>query len=183
MKILKTLLFLLFSVFLVFRSWELFFFLIKEGGLSFLEIFIWTFLLNLFVTGVFAFPSFVLPLYKLLPKGYYEVRHPKRVTLFYNLLGVSVFKFLLLFFFWGRGKNRSEFFDGSKSGLTALVVRSKQAESGHLLPAIILCVLSLVLIINGLFLHAVLSMSINFIGNVYPVVLQRKLRIRTQKLQ
>lgn len=182
MSFLKTVLFLLFSTFLAYRSWELFAFLISENGLSLVVVFICTFLLNLFITGVFAFPSFVLPLYRVLPSKYYRIKHPKRVQFLFKLFGASLYKHLLIVFFWGRAENKRNFFSGSKSGLENLVIRSKQAEAGHLLPALIISFLSFVLLLNGHLDYFLFTMLINILGNFYPILLQRALRIRTQSL-
>ncbi len=62
------------------------------------------FLVNLFVTGVFAFPGFVFPTHRLLGKSYYKLRNTKLLQRIYRIMGVSVFRKLLLVLFWVQPK-------------------------------------------------------------------------------
>ena len=180
---LKRILFTILSLFLVFQSINLTKALWREEELSSIECFIWSFLLNLFVTGVFAFLSFAFPISKLFNPTFYSNVSASRIVGLYSFFGVKYFKKLLMFFYWGRKKQRKEFFSGGKKGIDALDFKSKQAEIGHFLPFIVLLVLSVVIFIQGKVLLSVLILAINLLGNFYPVLIQRKLRLRLQVFQ
>lgn len=176
----KKILFTVLAVFLVVQSFNLTKALWRVGGLSGVECLVWAFLLNLFVTGVFAFLSFVFPISKLFSTSFYSNVSASRIVWLYSLFRVKYFKRILMFFYWGRKKQRKDFFTGGKKGIMALDFKSKQAEIGHLLPFIVLLILSVVIFVQGKALLGVLILAINLLGNFYPVLMQRKLRLRLQ---
>ncbi|MFT5052051.1 MAG: hypothetical protein ACI8QZ_003482 [Chlamydiales bacterium] len=52
-----------------------------------------------------------------------------------RLLGIGVFRALLVAFFWGHARNRARFFDGTRQGIEALDVETRRAEFGISWPA------------------------------------------------
>lgn len=181
----KTILFCLFSIFLFYRSVEIFQNLQsnRSANLNHSEYFILAFLFNAFVTGVFAFPGFVFPTHKLLPLNYYSIRNAKHLNLWYKYLGVKYFRKLLMVFFWGSRKNRKKYFDGKRSGLKNLDFQSKQSEFGHLGAFVVIGISSLIILIYGHYYFVLYCLLINFIGNFYPILLQRKHRYRISLLK
>lgn len=139
--------------------------------------------LNLFITGVFAFPGFVFLTNKLLPDSYYQVKHPKQLIIIYNVLGVKFFKWLLLAFYWGRKKNRKNYFNGSKNGLENFDTKTRQSEFGHLASFVVILIVSLVLMAKGHIAICFMTTVMNVAGNAYPVILQRYHRIQIQRLK
>ena len=102
-SILKKLVLTLMAMFLAYRSCELlnklFFGVFIEHSLG--ESAIIAFIINLFVTGIFAFLGFAWPTYLMAPSNYYQITKPKRVFILYRLLKVDWFKNALMMFFLG----------------------------------------------------------------------------------
>lgn len=144
--------------------------------------FLFAYFINLFTTGVFALVGFGFPTHRLLPKKYYSIKNPKLVAQLYNVMGVAVFRKLLMFFFWGKEKNRRKYFNGTRTGIRNFVYQTKQSEFGHLAALVVIAVLSIVLVFHGYYLMALMAIVINLIGNLYPVILQRHHRMRLGKL-
>ncbi|TXD92144.1 hypothetical protein [Gillisia hiemivivida] len=57
-------------------------------------------IINLFITGIFAFSGFAFPTQKLLPKSYYQIHHPKSLKKTYEVLRVNMFRQMLLATLW-----------------------------------------------------------------------------------
>jgi len=176
----KKILFPLFSVFLCFQTVAIMRILLasEPADLSILQNFIISFLFTLFVTGIFAFIGFAYPSHKILPSSYYTIKKPKRLNYISKTLGVKYFKFLLLFAFWGKERNRKKYFNGTKQGLKNFVFQTKQSEFGHIAALIVILILSVILLMHGYFVLVSIITVINIIGNLYPVILQRTHRIR-----
>jgi hypothetical protein len=70
--VIKKILFPLFSLFLLYRTFALMRMLLnsQEAAWTASDLFIYAFLLTLFITGVFAFGGFAYPSHKTLPKNY-----------------------------------------------------------------------------------------------------------------
>jgi len=142
-----------------------------------------SFLLTLYITGMFAFPGFAYPTHQALAKSYYQIKNPKRLTRIFNLLKVEYFRKGILFAFWGKEKNRKKYFNGTRDGLRNFIYQSKQSEFGHLAAGVTIFLCSIVLLIKGFWMMFILMNIINLIGNLYPVILQRHHRIRIGRLE
>lgn len=141
----------------------------------------WAF--SLMVTGVFAFLVFVLPAHRLLPDAYYRVRAPGRLRTVYRALGVGAFRRVLLATLWRDRARQSRFFDGSAADLDGLAERSRAAEFGHAVPFALLCGASAVWVARGAVRLGLLTLAVNVLGNLYPVLLQRHHRMRIGRLR
>lgn len=173
------------SIFLVFRSVELFNFLNNSNPNQFnwaLIIGI-SFALNLFITGIFAFLGFAFCTSKVLPNSYYRIKNHKKLILIYKLIGVNYFKLFLLKFFWGKEKNRKRYFNGTKMGIFHFETQTKQSEFGHLVAFITILIVSLIILIKGHYSIFILTTIINFISNFYPILLQRMHRIQIERIK
>lgn len=180
---LKKILFPLLSLFLAYRSFELMSALLGQNEWMSMELnILWAFLLNLFVTGVFAFTGFAYPTHKILPDVYYKIQNETLLKNWYKILGVKYFRIGLILAFWGSKKNRKKYFNGTKSGIQNFIYQTKQSEIGHLLAFVVLLMLSIILTIDQQLQLAAFTFIINFIGNFYPIVLQRHHRIRISRL-
>lgn len=144
--------------------------------------FIFAFLFTLYGTGIFAFAGFSYPTSKLIGSTYYKLKNPKRLKTVYTLFGVKYFKYLLLLFFWGTKKNRKKYFNGTKTGLKDFIYQTHQSEFGHLGALILLVITSSLLVWRGYFEMSLIVSAVNFVGNLYPIILQRYHRIRIEKL-
>lgn len=180
----KKILFPLFSLFLLYRSILLLKQLIFGNAEDYTgtETFIISFLLTLFITGIFAITGFAYPTSKLLPANYYTIRNPAKTKKVYKVLGVKYFKVLLLIIFWGSKKNRIKYFDGTRNGIQNFIYQTKQSEFGHLCAFVVIFVVSIVLILHDYYLLVVLTTVINIIANLYPTILQRHHRYRVLKI-
>lgn len=58
-----------------------------------------------------------------------------------------------------------------------------KSEFGHLIPFLILSIVSIYLLMVGLSKLAVFTLLINVIGNFYPIILQRHHRMRIQLIE
>ena len=146
------------------------------------EVLIISFLLTLFITGVFAFIGFVYPSNRIISDNYYKIKNPKALESTGKVLGIKYFRLLLLFAFWGRKTNRKKYFNGTKKGLKNLIFQTKQSEFGHLGALVVIIVLSLILLFHGYTFLVIIVTLINILGNLYPIVLQRLHRMRIEKI-
>ena len=181
---LKKILFPLFSLFLIYRSIELVRKLNSSNpnDYSNLEVLSISFLLTLFITGIFAFPGFAYATSRILPDSFYKIKNPKVLNRIYKILGVKYFTAFLLFAFWGRTKNRKKYFDGTRKGLQNFIYQTKQSEFGHLGAFLVILVISIFLLGHGYFYLSIIISLINILGNLYPIILQRYHRMRIEKL-
>ena len=184
MKLIKKIVLSGFAIFLCYRTYDLMRYLMVGNlhSYSIFESFVIAFLLSLFTTGVFAFPGFSFKTSSLLPASYYSIKYPELLNKMYQILGVHYFRKVLMVVFWGQKKNRAKYFDGSKGGLQNLIYQTKQSEFGHLGASIAIAGLSILLLAKGYWLIFGFMTLINIIGNIYPVILQRKHRLRIEKI-
>jgi len=139
-------------------------------------------IINMFITGIFAFLVFAYPIEKVLPTSYYHIHHPNRLKSFGKTIGLHLFRKFLLATFWRNKKQQKKYFDGKKSGLQNLNTQSQKSEFGHILPFIIIVSVSIYLLVLGLYQLAIFTMFFNILGNFYPVILQRNHRFRIAKI-
>ncbi|PCJ64882.1 MAG: hypothetical protein COA58_11450 [Bacteroidetes bacterium] len=171
-------------MFLIYRTIELIRYLIsnKLNDFSILEMVIISFLLTLFITGIFAFIGFAYPTNRLLTEPYYKIKNPKLHEYLYKVLGLKYFRTILLITFWGKKNNRKKYFNGTKKGLNNFIYQTKQSEFGHLGAFFLILICSIILLLNQLYFIVLIMTILNIIGNVYPIILQRFHRIRIEKI-
>lgn len=179
----KKILLSLASIFLIWQSYELLctIHLLETNSWGVIIFVAW--ILNMFITGIFAFSGFAFPTQKLLPNSYYKVSQPKRLKKIYNLLRVDLFRKMLLATLWKNKEQRKRYFNGKKDGISNLIEQSMKSDFGHLIPLILLTLISIYLIAIGSIRLGVLTFLFNFIGNLYPIILQRHHRMRIQAIQ
>ena len=171
------------TLFLIYQSYGLLRIIdkLETNTWGFLIFIAW--IINLFITGIFAFSGFAFPTQKLLPKSYYKIYHSKRLKKIYKILRVDLFRKMLLATLWKSQKQRAKYFNGQKNGIENLERQSMKSEFGHLIPFVIICFVSIYLIAIDSTKLAILTFLINFIGNFYPIILQRHHRMRIQILR
>lgn len=181
----KKILFPLIAIFLTFRSYEILrtLWLADPSEFSLWIKLLLSFLLNLFITGIFAFMGFAYKTNRLLPENFYRIKNKELTSKLYNILHVDYFKKFLLLLFWGKQKNRQKYFDGSKSGLENLDYQTRQSEFGHLAALVMIQLSVVTMFIKGHYLIAILTTALNFISNFYPVLLQRNHRIQIERIK
>lgn len=180
----KKILFPLISIFLFYRSIELIRSIeaMSPEKVSILGVVLLSLLLNLFITGVFAFVGFAYRTSALLSDEYYRIKNPARIKALGKRLGLDYFRKFLLLVFWGKKKNRKKYFDGTRAGLDNLDYQAKQSEFGHLMAAIAVQLAACYLIVKGHYAIGVVSTVLNFISNYYPILLQRTHRIQLERM-
>jgi len=178
---LKKILYMLATLYLVIQSVRLIagFPVIKVS--SVIGIIILAFIINLYITGVFAFLSFSFGVEKTLPNSYYKIKSPRFLAMLFRYLGGEYFRIFLLNTFWAIKKQRNKYFDGTRTGIKNFIIQSKKSEWGHLIPFVIICFASAYLFFLNMNALAVVTMFINIIGNFYPIILQRHHRIRLSR--
>ena len=181
----KKILFPLISIFLAYRSYEILrsIWLIEPAEFNLSFQILLPFLLNLFITGIFAFLGFAYNTNRLLPNIYYRVKNPGHIKKISNFLKMEVFKKFLLLIFWGKKKNREKYFDGTKSGLDKFEYQTRQSEFGHFGSLVVIQMVAVLMLIKGHFAMAVLTTILNFISNFYPVIFQRNHRIQIARIR
>ena len=181
---LKKILFPLISLFLAYQTIRMLgiFEQYAEEEMNFWVQLLLAWLLSLFATGVFAITGFAWPTSKVLPAAYYQIHRPATLRKVYDLMGVEYFRKVLLLVFWGR-THRKSYFNGSREGLEAFIFNTHQSEFGHLAAFAAVWVLAAALFYLQHPITAILTILINIIGNLYPVILQRKHRLQVQRLQ
>lgn len=184
-KMVKKILFPVISIFLAYRSYELlktlWYLDPSEINLS-IKILI-AFLLNLFLTGVFAFVGFAYKTHQLLGDEYYQIKNPKFTTQLSDFLKIEYFKKFLLLIFWGKTKNRKRYFDGTKQGLDNFEFQTRESEFGHLAALVIIQMAVVIALIKGHYTIAIVTTILNFVSNYYPVLLQRNHRIQIERIK
>ena len=170
------------SLFLIYQSWQLLLAVNEVPDHGFGGTLLLAWLLNMFVTGIFAFAGFGFPTQRLLPKSYYRIKTPERLQHVYRVLRVDWFRQVLLATLWRQRWQRRRYFNGRKSGMAHLWEQSCKSEFGHLLSLILICLICILLLGEGLILLGIFTLIINLLGNGYPVILQRHHRMRIQRL-
>ena len=183
MKLFKVIGLLSLSVFLAWQSVVLIDSLFTMPDQSIAIDVVLSIILNLFVTGTFAFLGFALPSYRLLPDSYYRFQRPTMLKRIYHYFKVNWFRRFLLATFWKNRAQQKRFFDGTRKGLDQLINESKSAEFGHLFPFLIIATTCILLIFKGHFVLAGIAMKINTVFNLYPILLQRYHRMRVSRLK
>jgi hypothetical protein len=139
--------------------------------------------INMFVTGIFAFMVFAHPAQRLLPEAYYRIRNPDALKRLHSGLRVDLFRRFLLATFWRGQAQRDRYFNGQRSGLEGLDEQSRKSEFGHAVPFVVLSLVAVYLLIEGMPGLALGVALINVVGNFYPVLLQRHHRMRLERVQ
>jgi hypothetical protein len=101
----------------------------------------------------------------------------------YRRLGVWQFMRLLRRIGWERAMRGKQPFDGSRSALPALERRTRLSEFGHTILAVAGTVLALVAAAVGAWQSFVWFLVLNVVLHGYPVLLQRALRHRLQRIR
>lgn len=181
----KKVLYIFFSIFLAYRVVEMMKTLIALDGtnMSWYISLIYGVLLSVFCTGIFAFPGFVLSTSRLLPASYYTIHNKSALDKVYKYLGVDTFRKVIVKLFWGKQKNKKKFFNGKRSGMDQLIHMTNQSEFGHFGALLLLLVVSIIVLNHGYTLIFTVITIINIVGNMYPIVLQRKHRARIAGLR
>jgi hypothetical protein len=182
---LKKVLFPVIAIFLAYRTYELLNMLwfLELSKISWLIKILLPVLLNLFITGFFAFFGFAYKTSRVLNENYYYVNNPKFIAKLYKVLKVEYFKKFLLLAFWGKKKNRQKYFDGTKLGLENFDYQTKQSEFGHLAALIIIQMVVFLMLYKGHYTIAFFTTLLNFISNFYPVILQRNHRMNIMRIR
>ena len=140
-------------------------------------------IINLFITGIFAFAGFAYPTQALMPNSYYHIYNPERLEKVYQSLKVEWFRKFLLATLWKSKSQRKKYFNGKKKGIENLILQSKKSEFGHLIPFIIINIVVVYLVLIAMYELAFFAFIINIIGNLYPIILQRHHRMRISRLR
>ena len=170
------------SVFLIFLSYQLLDEIYHWNLKNVLLLVTYAFLINLYITGIFAFAGFALPTYKLMSNSYYYVKNRQLLENLYKRMGVAVFRKFLLITFWYNIKQRKNYFSGKRTGLENFSIETKTSEFGHFGAFIIVLIVSLYFIYLQYYLLFVITSVINVLFNFYPVILQRYHRMRIQSI-
>jgi len=173
------------SIFLFYKTYELIYWLINftPNRFNVMGSLALSLVLNLFITGIFAFVGFAFLTSKMLPSSYYLVKQTKAILFLHKILGLTYFKSFLLKMYWGKESNRKRYFNGKAAGLKDFSTQTKQAEFGHLAAFVSILLVSIVLLYYKYVMIFIMSNIINILANLYPILLQRSHRIQIQRLE
>lgn len=177
-RLFEQILFVAASLLLIKLSYQLVMSIAQAKNILWGQSFILAFLINLYITGVFAFAGFALPTQRLMPSFYYSIKNSKRLKKWFKRLKVEWFRAFLLATFWKKQSQRDKYFDGTLSGIENLERQSKKSEFGHLMPLIVITGVSVYVLTLGFYILAFFAMLWNVLGNFYPIMLQRHHRMR-----
>lgn len=182
---LKKILFPIIAIFLAYRTYEISktLWFVEPSELALSIKIVLSVLLNLFITGFFAFFGFAYKTNRILGENYYRIKNPKLISKVSKLLKVEYFKKFLLLVFWGKKKNRLKYFDGTKLGLENFDYQTRQSEFGHLAALIVIQIAVFLMLIKGHYTIAFLTTLLNIVSNGYPVILQRNHRISITRIR
>ncbi|GAB3689454.1 glycosyl-4,4'-diaponeurosporenoate acyltransferase CrtO family protein [Nocardiopsis oceani] len=100
----------------------------------------------------------------------------------YGRLGARLYGRALDAVGWNRVVERGRGFDGTRAGLTGLDQHTRSSEAGHLLCLVVASVLAAAAVSMGSWAGALWLVGLGVLLHVYPVMLQRLLRVRIQVL-
>ena len=176
----KKVLLLIASIFLIWQSYRLLLSIHSINTDSWLLLLFLAWLINMYITGIFAFAGFAFPTQKLLPTSYYNIDQPQKLKQIFKVLKVEVFRKFLLATIWRSKKQREKYFNGNASDLLTLDMNAKKSEFGHLFPFFIITAVSGYLLFLSRFKLSFFCMLLNILGNLYPIILQRHHRMRIE---
>ena len=139
-------------------------------------------ILTFAITGIPGFLGYVWPLWRLMPESWYRIRDRATALRRARRLGIPAFRRLVFGVFWGHGRNRRWFFDGTRAGLERMDEQTRLAEFGHLAGGVAVLPATIWLAVRGYHLMAVVTVFVNVAFNGYPVLLQRWHRARLMPL-
>ncbi|WP_373523402.1 hypothetical protein [Aquiflexum sp.] len=182
---LKKILFPIIAIFLAYRSYELLktLWFVEPSELVLPIRILLAFLLNLFITGFFAFLGFAYKTNRILGENYYRIKNPNFISRLSKLLKIEYFKKFLLLVFWGKEKNRQRYFDGTKLGLENFEYQTRQSEFGHLAALIVIQMVVFIMLLKQHYAIAFFTTILNLISNFYPVILQRNHRMQISRIR
>jgi hypothetical protein len=111
MNILKKILHIVFSSFLVWQTFMLVERLLRNQPANFSDKLLDAVFVNLFVTGIFTI-VYSFPAYRLLPAKYYSIQNPRLLKKIGQIIQVDLFKKLLIRTIWNKKQNKKSLLTG-----------------------------------------------------------------------
>lgn len=181
---LKKIVFPIISLFLAYQTFEIVktLWYVEPAEFTLTIAIVLSFLLNLFITGFFAFLGFAYRTNQILGDHYYRVKNPTLIVRLSKILKIETFRKFLLVLFWGKKKNRQKYFDGTRMGLANFEYQTRQSEFGHLAALIVIQMVVFIILTKEQYATALITTLLNFISNFYPIVLQRNHRIQISRI-
>lgn len=182
MIILKKIMHIIFSSFLVWQTIMLVERLLRNQSSEFLSMFLDAIFLNLFVTGIFTI-VYSFPVYRVLPESYYSIHNPRLLKTVGQIIQIDLFKKLLTKTIWNKKQNKKYFFSGLRNGFGDLEISTMKSEFGHFTGFCIVMVFAILFAIKSSYSIAVMILIVNIFFNFYPFMLQRFHRLRLNELK
>ena len=182
MKIIKKILHIIFSTFLIWQTVMLIERILTNPPSGFSDRLLDSLFINLFVTGIFTI-VYAFPVYRLLPIRYYKISSPRLLKLCGQIIQIELFKKLLLHTIWNKKQNKKYYFNGLRSGFKDLEITTMRGEFGHFMGFCIVVILAVLIGIKSNQTIAFMTLLINIFFNFYPFILQRFHRLRIDELR
>ena len=182
MNIIKKILHIVFSSFLVWQTFMLVERLLKNQSTDFSDKILDAVFVNLFVTGIFTI-VYSFPAYRLLPAKYYSIQNPRLLKIVGQIIQIDLFKKLLIQTVWNKKQNKKYFFSGCRNGFDDLEITTMKSEFGHFLGFWVVMILTMLIGFRTHYTIAVMIFIVNLFFNFYPFILQRFHRLRLNELK
>ena len=182
MKIIKKILHIIFSSFLIWQTVMLVERLLRNQSTDFSDMLLDAVFVNLFVTGIFTI-VYSFPAYRLLPKRYYSIKNPGLLKLCGQIIQIESFKKLLIWTIWNKKQNKNHFFNGSRNGFDDMEISTMKSEFGHFIGFCIVMIITMLIGIRTNWTIAIMILVVNIFFNFYPFMLQRFHRLRLNELK
>jgi len=128
----------------------------------------------------FAFMIFQTFKYFRFPSNYYTKRKIE-TELFFKLIGVPIFRKLLINSFF-KYLNRRVYLKGKQGDRFIIFIEeTKQSETSHVISLVLTFGIQILLIINDRFYDFWMLLLFNVLFNLYPILLQRRNRFLIEK--
>jgi len=182
MTIIKKILHIIFSIFLIWQTVMLVERLLDNQPSDFSSRFIDAIFINLFVTGIFTI-VYSFPVYRLLPSGYYKINNPRLLKSWGQIIRIDLFKKLLTKTIWNKNQNKKYFFSGYRNGFNDLDIATRKSEFGHFIGFYVVMILTLLIGFKTHYAIAIMIFIVNIFFNFYPFMLQRFHRMRMNEIK
>ncbi|WP_158859985.1 glycosyl-4,4'-diaponeurosporenoate acyltransferase CrtO family protein [Lunatibacter salilacus] len=160
----------------IFASFVIYLVAVWTGLDSFLFAWVLNFMLMM---SLLAFTKTVQPTFK---STYYTIRKWEQEGRIYKLLGVNIFRKLLVWVGWEKLNKKTLPVKNSSESLMNLSYATRESEFGHLVIFFIVMIFTIFVAVKFGIVKSIWLLLLNILLNVYPVLVQRFNRPKFEKL-
>lgn len=113
-------------------------------------------------------------------ENYFKTNEIEKNNKIYRILGVPIFKRVVMKLVMSGKVSNYNLMEYSIKGLKEYEYQTRNNEFKHLLFCILMLIITIGLLYIGDYVKAVVSLILNIVVNIYPILLQRYNRIRIE---